>query len=370
MGYLGRVWMLNANEFSDAVAMLYEAAAVPEVWPTAIARIAQIAGCTGGLLFAHSDLGTNWVTCKEFEPIFHRFMEQGWMNRNARMAGLLAHGGTGFVTDHDLFQDEALADTAMYRDFLYPEGYGWGTATHVRSSSGDNIVFTLEREFELGPVSRREVEVLDGIRPHLARAAVLASKLQMQRAQVSLDSFERAGSPAALIGAKGGVAAMSPGFGALLGQVIIRARDKIVLDDDRANALLQKALQDLARDRLGDTRSIPVPRKDDSPAFIIHVLPIRRQALDIFSRAQAMLVVTTSDRSLRIEASLLCELYDLTRAEAAVANGMLEGLAADELAISRGVSRETVRSQIKKVLAKTGCCSQADFIRRLAPLAV
>lgn len=362
--------MLDANEFGDAVAMLYEAAAVPEVWPTAIARLAQITGCNGGLLFAHSDLGTNWVTCKDFAPVFQRFMEQGWMNRNARMAGLLAHGGTGFVTDHDLIPDDELADISMYRDFLYPEGYGWGTATHVRASSGETIVFTLERKFELGPVSRREVAVLDSIRPHLARAAVLASKLQMQRAQASLASFERAGSPAALIDARGSVSATNPSFETLFGQVIIRARDKIALDDDRANALLQKALGELAQDRLGDTRSIPVPNKDDRPAFIIHVLPIRRQALDIFSRAQAMLVVTTADRRLRIEISLLCELYDLTRTEAAIANGMLEGFTADELATSRGVSRETVRSQIKKVLAKTGCRSQADFVRRLAPLAL
>lgn len=361
--------MLDAHEFGDAVAMLYEAAAVPEVWPDAIARLARIAGCTGGLLFSHSALGTNWVTCREFAPVFARFMEQGWMERNARMAGLLAHGGTGFVTDHDLFTDQELAHIPLYTEFMRPEGYGWGTATHVRASSGENIVFTLERKLELGPVSRREVAVLDGIRPHLARAAVLASKLQMQRAQASLASFEHAGSPAALIDARGSVSATNPSFETLFGQIVIRARDRIALDDERAHLLLQKALSELVQDRLGDTRSIPVPRKDDNPAFIVHVLPIRRQALDIFSRAQAMLVVSTADRSLRVEASLLCELYDLTRAEAAIANGMLEGLTAEALAAARGVGRETVRSQIKKVLAKTGCRSQGDFIRRLAPLA-
>lgn len=366
----GAVFILNTDEFGDAVAMLYEAAAVPEVWPTAIARLAQIAGCTGGLLFANSGQGTNWVACKEFAPVFERFMEQGWMTRNARMAGLLAHGGTGFVTDHDLFTDQDLEQIPLYTDFMRPEGYGWGTATHVRAASGENIVFTLERKFELGPVSRREVEVLDGIRPHLARAAVLASKLQMQRAQASLDSFERAGSPAALIGGRGNVMAANPSFETLLGQVVIRAHDKVALEDDRANALLQKALSELAQDRLDDTRSIAVPRRDDSPAFIIHVLPIRRQARDIFSRAQAMLVVTTADRSLRIEASLLCELYDLTRAEAAVANRLLEGLSIDAIAVQHGVKRETVRTQVKKVLGKTGCHSRVDFIRRLAPMAI
>lgn len=359
--------MLDATEFGDAVAMLYEAAAIPEVWPSAIARLAGLAGCTGGLLFAHSGQGTNWVASEEFAPVFQRFMEQGWMNRNARMAGLLTHGGTGFVTDHDLFTDEELERTALYTDFLRPEGYGWGTATHVRSASGDDIVFTLERKFEMGPVSRREIAVLDGVRPHLARAAVLASKLQMQRAQASLASFEQAGSPAALIGTGKAVLAANASFERLAGQIVIQAWDKIALDDDRANMLLQKALAELAHDHLGDSRSIPVPHRDDRPAFVIHVLPIRRQALDIFSRAQAMLVVTTSDRSLRIEASLLCELYDLTRAEAAIAAGLLEGLTAEELALSRSVNRETVRSQIKQVLAKTGCRSQSDFIRRLAP---
>ena len=149
------------------------------------------------------------------------------------MAGLLAHGGTGFVTDHDLFTDEEMERTALYTDFLRPEGYGWGTATHVRSSSGDNIVFTLERIFELGPVSRRETLLLDGIRPHLARAAVLASKLQLQRAQASLASFEKAGSPAALVGSGGAVSTINPSFEALLGQVIIRARGSVALDDER-----------------------------------------------------------------------------------------------------------------------------------------
>ena len=289
--------MLDANEFGDAVAMLYEAAAVPEVWPTAIARLAEIAGCTGGLLFVHSRQGTNWVASKEFSPVFQRFLDQGWMDRNARMAGLLAHGGTGFVTDHDLFTEDELAETALYRDFLRPEGYGWGTATHVRSSSGETIVFTLERKFELGPVSRRETELLDSVRPHLARAAVLASKLQMQRAQVSLDSFEKAGSPAALVGAGGALCAANPGFEALIGQIVVRARDKIALEDPRANALLQKALADLGQDRVGDTRSIPVPCRGDRPAFIVHVLPVRRQARDIFSRAQALLVITTDRKS-------------------------------------------------------------------------
>lgn len=360
--------MLDAREFADAVGMLYEAAAVPEMWPGTIARLAEIAGCAGGLLFTHAEGHTNWVTCEAFAPVFQRFMEEGWMERNARMAGLLAHGGTGFVSDHDLFSDEELSRTALYQEFLLPQGYGWGTATHVRAASGENIVFTLERKYDQGPVSRREIEILDGIRPNLARATVLASKLRLQRAQASLDSFQAAGAPAALIGRGTAVLATNQRFDALTGQVVARAMGRIALADKRANAQLQDALVQLHHDTLSDRRSIVVPHLEDRAAFILHILPIRRQAQDIFSRSEAILVVTTSERPLNINAAILCELYDLTRAEAAVANSLLGGLSVDEIAATRGVGRETVRGQIKRVLSKTGARSQADFLRRLAPL--
>lgn len=176
----------------------------------------------------------------------------------------------------------------------------------------------------------------------------------MQSAQASLDSFEKAGAPAALVGSAATVLATNPSFDGLIGQVIARSRGGVPLADARANSLFHSALAQLELDTLGDRRSIALPSLDDSPAFIRHITPIRRQARDVFSRAEAILVVTTSDRSLRTETSILCEPYDLTRAEAAIANGLLDGLSADEIAAVRGVGRETIRTQIKRVLGKTG----------------
>lgn len=361
--------MPDSDSFADAVALIYEASALPEIWPDAIAKLAEMAGCFGGLVFTHTSRGTNWVSCNATRPLVQRFIEEGWTERNDRMAGLIAHCGTGFVRDHDVFSDQTLSRMPVYRDFLRPHGFGWAAATHVRSATGDNVIVSLERRYDDGPVSPQAIAVLDGIRPHLARAAVVAAKLHLQRAEASLASFEKVGAAAALITAGGIVTATNPGFEALRRQIIARAHGKAALRDPRANALLQAALSDLEHDRINDTRSIPVPREDNDPAFIIHVMPIRRQARDLFARSEAILVVTTSEKALRIEASLLCELYDLTRAEATVAARLLDGLTVDEIALKHAVSRETVRSQVKKVLAKSGCRSQADLIRRLAPLA-
>lgn len=276
--------MLDSDSFADAVALIYEASALPETWPSAIAKLAGMAGCAGGLVFTHSANGTNWVSCDATRPLVQRFIAEGWMERNDRMAGLIAHCGTGFVRDHDVFSDETLSRMPVYRDFLRPHGFGWAAATHVRSATGDNVIVSLERRYDDGPVSPQAIAVLDGIRPHLARAAVVAAKLHLQRAEASLASFETAGISAALVTANGLVTATNSGFEALRSQIVARAHGRIALRDPRANALLQAALSDLAHDRIGDTRSLPVPREDDDPAFIIHVLPIRRQAHDIFAR--------------------------------------------------------------------------------------
>lgn len=79
-------------------------------------------------------------------------------------------------------------------------------------------------------------------------------------------------------------------------------------------------------------------------------------------------MVTTPDKSLGIDATILSELYDLTRAEAGIASSLLEGFLVVEIAARQANARETARSQVKRVLAKTGYRSQSDFIGRLAPL--
>jgi DNA-binding CsgD family transcriptional regulator len=57
------------------------------------------------------------------------------------------------------------------------------------------------------------------------------------------------------------------------------------------------------------------------------------------------------------------EVYGLTAAETRVLPGILEGRTAEEIAQSLGRSRETVRSQMKSVYAKTNTGGKVDLIR-------
>jgi len=68
-------------------------------------------------------------------------------------------------------------------------------------------------------------------------------------------------------------------------------------------------------------------------------------------------------------APLLSELFGLSAAEAAVANSLLGGRTAEDVAHARNVSLDTVRSQIRTVLRKTDAANLRDFERIGALLA-
>lgn len=69
-----------------------------------------------------------------------------------------------------------------------------------------------------------------------------------------------------------------------------------------------------------------------------------------------------------LPADLLVSLFDLTPAEARVAHKIAAGATVETIAETLGVSRETVRSQLKAALAKVGLTRQAELVGLLASI--
>jgi DNA-binding CsgD family transcriptional regulator len=65
-------------------------------------------------------------------------------------------------------------------------------------------------------------------------------------------------------------------------------------------------------------------------------------------------------------ARLLIDLFGLTRSEAEVAVALAGGVTAEDVARTRRVSLDTVRSQIRTILRKTGATGLRDFERIIA----
>jgi DNA-binding CsgD family transcriptional regulator len=92
---------------------------------------------------------------------------------------------------------------------------------------------------------------------------------------------------------------------------------------------------------------------------------MRREARDIFAGIGAMIVATRVEAPRLPFADLLGGLFDLTPAESRLARAIAGGVTIQAYAATAMVSAETVRTQLKSVMSKTGTHRQTDLVRLL-----
>ena len=345
----------------DIVDRIYEAGAMPELWMGVLEEVGRIAGAVGATLIVPG-LG-RWLATPGVAETVAELVGSGFIATNERTVGLVAKNHPGFVTDQDLFSLDAIADIPAYRDFFIPRGGGFGVATVISSPSGDTMIFHAERAFADGPVEAKAVRTLDALRPHLARASLFSTRIELQRATAAAAALEILGLPGAVLGGGGRMMFGNGLLGRLVPSVIQDRLARIALTNAAADLMLADAIARLDSDRGNQpVASIPVPARDDQPPVIVHLVPIRGAAQDVFSGATAILVATPVIPRDVPTAEVVQGLFDLTPAEARVAREIGRGKSIAEIVAASGVSDGTVRTQVKAILGKTGLHRQGDLI--------
>lgn len=353
-----------AND-EDLIDRIYEAAVVPELWPRVLNDISLLSGCFGGVLFTTAAREImRWTSSEGTRSLFENFLENPAAQQdNIRLKHAIAARHHGFFGNHQLYGRAEMDRSSVYTQFFFPNGLGYMVGTVLPIPNGDVAVFDLERRYDDGPASPEEIRRLDAVRPHLARAAALSTRLNLERATAVVDALGRAGMPAAILGGRDRVLAANALLEAMRDQVRFLAHGKFGLTDQASNRLFESLL---AEARTGPTSSIPVPATAEQVAAVLHVLPLPGEAADVFSGARRLLLVTRLDRPAAPDAELLSGLFDLTASEARVARAIAEGRSTDEIATVLGLSRETVRFYLKGIFAKTGVSRQVDLAALLA----
>jgi DNA-binding CsgD family transcriptional regulator len=255
----------------------------------------------------------------------------------------------------------------MSLEYARPRGIGWGgAATVIPVPSGDTLFISIEARLERDLIEAETLQRLDVLRPHIARAALLSARLAFERARAAAVALDLVGLPAGVLSHSHIIVAANSRLEELIPHVVLDRRQRVALVNPQADMLLAEALVRSARSSESTIGSVPIPATRQRPPYIVHVIPIRRTANDMFCDASALLVVTPVVPAEVPAADVLQGLFDLTPAEARVASGIAELQAVDTIAANLGVSRETIRTQLKSVLAKTGTSRQADLAALLA----
>jgi DNA-binding CsgD family transcriptional regulator len=345
----------------DLIDNVYEAAVIPELWDTVLDGVARRVGSVGGLLFTANSQHTAWVGSSIMGPLYADFIEDGFAAQNPRPQRAIARNHAGFVRDDDLFTPEEMDRDPAYA-YMRRKGIGWCAGTVVQAPSGDVVVFSWERLFKDGPFSAETVTALDPLRAHLARAALISGRLGLERARAAAEALGLIGLPAAVLSRSHRLLAANKLLEDLIPQVVQDRHSRIGLVDRRADAMLGKSLLQLKSHAGGQVRSIPIAATPELPASIVHVVPVRGAANDIFAAASCVLVITAVASQGVAPAQVIQGLFDLTPAEAKVARAIAAGKTIDDFAREAGLAGGTVRQQLKSVFSKTGVSRQSELV--------
>lgn len=354
-----------AGEPQQLIDEIYEAAAVADQWPRVLGSLASMFDSDGAVIVSSQRDASHWVCTPSMAQTLADFAALGRPEMNPRPPRAIARRHPGFLTDHDILTEEELQSDPFYVDVLRPRGFGWCAGSTIFAPGGDTLIVSVERRFSRGPFSSAEIAALDALRPHIARAATFSARLGLERVRAATEALGFLGLPAAVLGGRYHLLTANALFQALIPNVFRDHRERLSLVNTSADTLLADALARDAIRAAGAVQSIPLPAAEGRDALVVHVVPIRGAARDIFSSARALVLATPVAAGLAPAQQLLEGLFDLTPAEARVARGIGEGETVEQIAAGLGISRQTIRAQLKSVFAKTGTHRQAELVRLL-----
>jgi DNA-binding CsgD family transcriptional regulator len=358
--------MSETKVSADIIDRIYEAAFVPESWSGTIDAIAELSGSASGSVLVFSTSGPpRFRATPVTRQALHEFCTSDAWQHSERAPFMIGNLPGTFVCDADYLTPEQFEHDSVTRS-LRSLGLGWQLGTAIPMPERSMVNFTFERKIEDGRHTSGQVSMLNGLRPHLARAGLLAARLGLEKAKTSVATLACLGLPAFVIGMSGSVLAVNSLGDALSSVLLPAAHGKLTIDDAAANALLQVAIAGRGRADEEFVRSIPLKATQGRNPMILHLLPLRGAATDIFSRAAMLLVVTTVSITNKLpDSRILDALFDLSPSEARLALALASGHTLKQAAADSGIQFSTARSYMESVFRKTGTHQQSQLVALL-----
>lgn len=353
-------------DLEQLVDRIYEAALFPDNWRGVLHDIdVLVTGAGTTVMTWRADAWVGWRDSPAIEGHRELFTGSAAATESRTTAKLLAANRAGFVADHEVMEEQEYLDDSVMTQFGSVIGLHRSAATAISIPGGDSAIVHVWRaagQPKFGPDS---LALLDTLRPHLARAAMLSARLRLEQMRAQVQALEALGIPGGVLDTSGRLVAANNLLQAMSTHFVWLAGDHLALKDKNASAILREEFARASSNRQHPGRSFVARGGSvEDEAIIIHLVPLRGYGRELFDGAWRLLAVNRPGAAAP-DTSLLQGLFDLTAGEARIAAGLLDGLSVAELSRRDGVSVLTVRTQVRSVLNKSGVTRQSEFIARL-----
>ena len=270
---------------------------------------------------------------------------------------------------------ERLRETEFYRHHLAPVGAEHVLGADVRVPSGIVGAIRLSRTAAQGEFTLAERRLLQGLLPHLRQAVELFSRLDRMGSVRSVygEALDLLALGVLVLDRTSRVLESNEVGDAILAEEdgLALAGDVLVAADPTTGGRLRRAVETMANAASQEAAppladALKVERPSGRPALGLVIRPAPHR-VDLDGQHVPTVAVFLSDPA-RIPApaaGLLARLFGLTAAEAALAVHLSQGRSLEEAAGLLGVSRNTVRTQLRALFAKTGTTRQSALVRHI-----
>lgn len=360
------------------VELIYRAVDDASLWPVVLDQVAETIRGRESLLFtSFPDPETPDVSClarMDQAAILPYIDYYHSLNVLAERCDRMFPDGTARYANR-VISDVEFERTEFCNDYFHPNGMHYSMGIKIPLNGLDPAYVAFMRPKTKGPFEEREGTTLETLMPHLRRALTL--HLQFSRLRLNAEGLESGldafGHAVFGLNAEGKVVLSTRQAEriAAAGCGLRLVNGFLTASYPEENNLLQLRLREAvasgSRVGLASGGSVLLSRRSGEPLRVT-VSPLQCGLPDKYGQLAALVFVSAPDTAPLSRSATLHALYGLTPAEARIADLLARGSEVAEIAARSGITLETARFHVKRVLNKTGTRRQTELMRLMLSL--
>lgn len=370
--------MISSVELSELLATLYAAPLQPEKWQVFFNRLCGLTNIASGYMFSvHPQLGSSILAGGglNFDPETLSLYNLHYHAKDPYLIPGLANRRIGVIQGEELVGRSELLRSELYNEVLLP--HNLSHMTLLDCSTETSNLFPLWSSPQQGPLNPSSIQLLQMLLPHMQtslrlRTHISAFAMSTLFLEMALESMSFA---AILVQSTGHIQYLNRRAAQHVEQAdgLCLNNSKLAAVDPQEDTKLGLLIRRATEKSKNDSHAAPggamkvTRRRSDFPLHLT-ILPIPEGLKRIEPTPCALVFIYDPLASPKSRATFMRQLYALTPAESRLADLLLEGEEVRVAAERLGITTETARFHLKRVLAKTQTGRQTELMRLMLSL--
>ncbi len=359
----------------EMIDLAYVAADDERRWSDFLGRLCDHYGAVGGCLLTHdfsSGKGTRSFDVG-LDPRYKVLYDQYFGARNPWLRDQRAYDPRRVHVGDELVPETELVRTEFYNDYLRPQQCYQRICGVVTRSGPYLECVAINRARNTEPFGVDDKPFLSHLVPHVERALQLHRQVLRHRAENEsfLDLLDRLSVATLIVDGDGRPMVLNHVAENLLQEQdgLLLRQGHLAASSRAENQHLMRMITEATTMTAGVGRTpgghLAVSRPSGNHPLMLLISPVNGAMTETMrsARGGALIITKDPEKEGTGGACMFANLYGLTPAEERLARLILDGSGLAEAALRIGISRNTARSQMKQIYAKTDTHSQADLIR-------